>query len=272
MIRKLIYPAAVVLGLALVPANAVAQVAKDVRLHVNPRWKECSFQLDPSLTQAAWHRFTDELGLVTYFRPLRDAKPMGAGKFEVSALQWQTGIDDRSSAWNDTFVHPDSTHWLIEGSRLELPGLTVRVGVTSKVDVGAYVTKNPKANYGVYGGQLQYNLVNDATRNWAASTRVSFVSLYGPEDLDFTAFGLDGVVSREYRVRADWLSVSPYVGVSSHLSRSHEKSAVVSLANEQVLGAQAMLGISAQVSHINLAMEYSTARVQSRSIKVGVSF
>src|SRR5688572_25238095 len=78
-----------------------------VVLHVDSRWEECSFQLDPSLTQAAWHQFAGEAGLVAYFRPLVDARPMGRGAVEVSVLQWQTGIDDADAAWNDTFVHPD---------------------------------------------------------------------------------------------------------------------------------------------------------------------
>ncbi|MGC4021421.1 MAG: hypothetical protein QM734_05495 [Cyclobacteriaceae bacterium] len=97
--------------------------AQEVKLHVNPRWKECSFQLDPSLTQSAWHDFTKEAGLVAYFRPLTDAKPMGKWKFEFSLLRWSTKINDKKSAWNDTFVHPDSTHWLKEGPRLAIPGL-----------------------------------------------------------------------------------------------------------------------------------------------------
>src|SRR5436190_10891204 len=82
-------------------------------LHVNPKWRECSFQLDPSLTQDEWHRFTKEAGLVIYYRPLADAKPMGAGRFEFSILQWNTKIDENAGAWNNTFVHPHSEHWLI---------------------------------------------------------------------------------------------------------------------------------------------------------------
>ena len=46
---------------------------------------------------------------------------MGRGKFEVSVLQWQTDIDDHDAAWNDTFVHPDSVHWLFEGSGPQVP-------------------------------------------------------------------------------------------------------------------------------------------------------
>src|SRR5687768_9151675 len=82
-------------GLALVGLSYRSQAQhhggdKDVELHVNPRWKECSFQLDPSLTQKAWREFTSEAGLVVYFSPLTDAKPMGAKNFEVSLLQWKT--------------------------------------------------------------------------------------------------------------------------------------------------------------------------------------
>src|SRR4051812_11670882 len=87
--------------------------AQDVHLHVSSKWDECSFQLDPSLTQTEFHQFAAEAGNVIYFRPLTDAKPMGVGKFELSVLQWNTKIDETGGAWNNTFVHPDSTHWLI---------------------------------------------------------------------------------------------------------------------------------------------------------------
>src|SRR4026207_104649 len=58
------------------------QLSNGVRphLHVNSRWDECSIQLDASLTQKAWRQFVQEAGLVAYFRPLIDAKPMGEAK------------------------------------------------------------------------------------------------------------------------------------------------------------------------------------------------
>ncbi|HEX6049626.1 MAG TPA: hypothetical protein VFZ21_10160, partial [Gemmatimonadaceae bacterium] len=133
-------------------------------LHVNPRWKECSFQLHSSLTQSAWRQFTREAALVAYFRPLVDAQPMGKGRFELSVLQWETGIDDHDAAWNDTFVHPDSAHWLFEGDGLKFPGLMVRAGVSDNTDVGVYFTKNPGANYGFYAAQVQHALVQSPTR------------------------------------------------------------------------------------------------------------
>lgn len=113
MNRTLLRAAAAALLLATTPAVGMAQhhKAKDIKLHVNTKWSECAFQLDSSLTPAAWRRFTEEAGLVAYLRPLTDARPMGAGRVEVSLLQWATAIDDAAPAWNDTFVHPYDTHW-----------------------------------------------------------------------------------------------------------------------------------------------------------------
>jgi len=271
---------AIAMGIAVFPSTGTAQHRhpgtgsgghnRGVTLHVNPRWRECSFQLDPALTQGAWRQFAREAGLVAYFRPLQDAKPMGAGTWEVSALQWATAIDDSDAAWNDTFVHPDSAHYLIEGSSLSFPGLMVRRGVTEKMDVGAYFTRSPGANYGFYGGQLQYNLHNDTQRDWAAAARVSFVSMYGPDDLDLRIYGVDLVASKELSTR--WLSVSPYAGVSSFLSSAHEKTTAVSLSDEHVLGAQAMVGAVVQVSVARIGVEYNTAAVGTRSLKLGVRF
>lgn len=271
MKRATINILALTLGLALSQSTVFAQSAKDVKLHINPRWKQCSFQLDRSLTQSAWHQFTQEAGLVVYFRPLADAAPMGRGHVEVSLLQWQTKIDDTDAAWNDTFVHPDSTHWLFEGDGLKFPGLMFRAGVTDKTDAGVYLTKSPGANYGFYGGQVQHNFFHDAEKDWAASARLSFVSMYGPKDLDFTVYGVDVLASKTYAVFSKWASVSPYAGASTYLSRSHEKTAVVDLRDENVLGVQGTVGAVAHISMARLAVEYSVARVPTFSIKVGVS-
>lgn len=256
--------------LTLSQPAAVAQ-HPDVTLHVNPRWKSCAFQLDPSLTQEAWRQFTRELGVVSYFRPLTDARPMGAMRFELAIVQWQTGIDETTDAWNDTFVHPDATHWLTDGQPLAIPGLMVRGGITDRIDVGAYVTKNVESNYGLWGAQLQYNVLNDPRRQLAASARLSLVSLFGPEDVDLTVYGMDVLVSKTFDV-VKWVSFSPYVGASTVLARSHERSAAVNLGDETTLGVMGTIGAVTQVSVGRLAVEYTVAEVNSLSFKVGVGF
>jgi hypothetical protein len=67
-----------------------------------------------------------------------------------------------------------------------------------------------------------------------------------------------------------WAELSPYAEVSSYLSTSHEKTTAVNLDDERVLGAQAMVGASMQLSLARLGVEYSVARVRSLSLKVGV--
>jgi hypothetical protein len=257
------------IALSFVPALALAQ-HQHPQLHVNPRWEECSFQISSSLTQKAWRQFAGEAGVVTYFRPLAGALPMGRGKYEVSAMQWQSGIDDSDAAWNDTFVHPDSAHWLFEGEGLQFPGLAVRAGLTGQTDVGLYVTKNPRANYGFVGAQVQRALTGGAGvgKDWAVSGRASFVTLYGPEDIDFTVYGADLFASREFAV-VKRVTISPYAGVSASLSRAHEKTSVVTLSDENVLGAHATLGVVGRVSVLRVAAEYSVARVNSMSLKIG---
>jgi len=263
MQHKRLTTAAILMTLALSQTPAAAQ-----KLHVNPRWEECSFQIDPSLTQAAWQRFTREAGLVVLFRPLDDARPIGKGKFEVSALQWQSNIDASTSAWNDTFVHPDSTHWLTEGNGLKIPGLTLRAGVDAKTDVALYATKNPNANYGFYGGQVRRTLVGDGTSVWNASAGVSFVKMYGPDDLDFSVYGTDVVVSRMIPL-SHWASVSPYGSVSWYLARAHEKTTAVNLSDENVFGAQAAVGAELRLFKLRLGAEYNAARVHGLSLKIG---
>jgi len=245
---------------------------KNITLHVNPTWKECSIQLDPSLTQDAWHQFTQEAGLVAYFRPLRDATSMGVGRYEFSILQWTTKLDDTQNAWNDTFVHPDSTHWLTEGAGLGFPGLTFRTGITEKLDAGVYWTKNFEANYGFWGGQVQYAFIQGEANDLAASGRMSFVSLYGPDDLGLNVVGLELLASKRFDVYSDWVSISPYAGVSTYLSNSHETTTAVDLQDEHVVGIQGMAGAVAHISMARVAAEYNVARVHSFSLKVGIEF
>lgn len=246
--------------------------AQNVHLHVNPKWEECSFQIDPSLTQGEWHQFTKEAGMVTYFRSLTDAKPMGLRRFELSVLQWNTRIDETDKAWNNTFVHPDSTHYLIGGDVLPFPGLSLRAGITRKIDAGVYWTARPGANYSIIGGQVQYNLINDTIKNWAASTRLSFNSLYGPDDLNLSVFGLDLLASKKFTVFNDRTTISPYVGLSTWLSRGHEKTDAVTLKDENILGLQSMVGATAQIYFARLGVEYNFANVNSFSYRMGVNF
>ncbi|MDH3207952.1 MAG: hypothetical protein OEO79_15205 [Gemmatimonadota bacterium] len=244
---------------------------RNVTLHLSDRWDECAFQLDPALTQDAWRQFTEEAGLVAYFRPLADARPLGRGRVELSLMQWATAIDDTDAAWNDTFVHPTADHWLFDGSRLPIPALSVRVGVGDRTDVGAVFTKNPNANYGFFGGLVQQNFIDEETHGWSGAGRLNFVSLFGPEDLSFTVLGFDVVASKSFPVTS-WLTLAPYIGGASYLAYAREHTLAVNLDDEIVPASQGMIGAVAELSRARLAVEWSNARVHTLSLRAGVGF
>lgn len=241
-------------------------------LHVSTRWRECSFQLNEDLTQTEWNEFAKEAGRVIYFRPMTDAKPLGKRNFEISILQSSSAIDEHKGAWNDTFVHPDSVHWLVGGPRLAIPGFTARMGVTEKLDVAVYITKSPGANYGFAGLQAQYLLTGNENSKFTTAVRGSAVRMYGPEDLNLTVYGADILASREFTVHDKWLRVSPYVVFSTLLTSVHEKSAVVDLADETVAGIQGSVGVLAKVSFARLAVEYNQGNINTISMKLGATF
>jgi hypothetical protein len=249
--------AAAASGIVLSSAGLTAQV-----LHTNDRWEECAFVIAPVLTQQAWRQFASEIGLVMYFRPLASAKPLGAKHVEIAIVQWSTRIDDATSAWNDTFSHPDSTHWLFDGDALPLPALMLRVGITDRIDVGTFFTQNVKANYGVVGGQVQYSLLNGASGRFDAAGRVSGGVLFGPDDLNATVLGADLVVSR------DVAFLSPYAGVSGYLSRAQETTSKVNLEDESSIGARGTLGVVLSIRKLKVGAEYNVTKVTGYSFKV----
>ena len=255
--HKSVAQSAAALLLLLLALPLSAQV-----LHTNQRWDQCAFVIDPGLTQASWHQFVREAGLATYFRPIASAEPLGRGSFEIALVDWGTRIDPADDAWNDTFSHPDSTHWLFEGDALLIPGMMVRAGVTDRIDVGGYVTRALGSNYGFFGGQVQYNVLHDVERSFAASARLGFVRMYGPEDLSVSTYGLDFVVSKEIS------RFSPYATVSGYLSKGRETTSKVSLDDESVLGLQGTAGVAVRLWALRLGVELNVARVPGYAFKL----
>jgi hypothetical protein len=96
--------------------------------------------------------------------------------------------------------------------------------------------------------------------------------LYGPEDLTLQVYGMDVLASKEFVIYKDWITLSPYVGVSAYVSSSHEKTAVVELEDEILGGGQAMVGTVLKLSVARLGVEYNFAKVNTFSLKIGIGF
>lgn len=255
---RMLVPAALFAASGAIAAPLSAQV-----LHTNDRWKECAIVLDPSLTQAAWRRFVSEVGLVAYYRPQVGARPVGRGRMEFNVTQASTRIDPKSSAWNDTFSHPEADHYLIEGDALPIPSIGMRVGVSDRVDLGGYITKNLQSNYGLAGAQVQYAFRRDDARGVAAATRLTAGYLFGPQDAQVAVLGLDLVVSKRFS------HLEPYAIATSYSSAGRETTSKVDLEDVAVSGTQGTLGLAVHLGPMRVAGEANFARVNGYALKVG---
>lgn len=261
--------------------NSVSH-AHNVDLHVSNKWKNCSMQIDPSLTQGAWQQFTREAGLIAYFRPLTSAKPLGARKFEIILTMSWAPIDDTDPAWNDTFVHIHSTHWQIgeqakkdgevtsghADSRhvLPMPVPLVRIGLTDRIDIGGTFLMAPGANYGFAGAQLQYNILNDMENNLAVAARIGGMGIVGVKDFNLTAYSFDLIASK------DFSRFSAYGGLGTYLMSGHEKTPVVDLDDENLLGLTGMVGVTTTLfSHLRIGAEMSISALMMPAIVIGYS-
>ncbi len=239
-------------------------------------------QIDSSLTQEAWRQFTEEGGIIASLNPMSSAKPFGKGSFDIALTPALYPIDDTEAAWNDTFVHPHSTHWLYGATSEEsgevlaghadsmhslgIPLPRIRVGVTERVDVGLYYIPAPGANYAFLGGHVRSNVLSDAKRGLNAAVRVRAAQLRKVEDFGVSTYALDLLASKDISV------FSAYVGVSGYIARSHETTPVVDLDDETVLGVEGHVGGSALLfSHLRLGAEMTVGRLTYPAVTLAFS-
>jgi hypothetical protein len=233
-------------------------------LHVNHDIKSCSIELDPSLTQSQFHKFTREAAQVFTFKLMSPAEPLGAKKFQVGLDYSITSINDADPAWNNTFSHPHDTHYL--GDQLAFPKLFARVGVTDRVDVGFYYTKNPDANYGFMGGEIKYALFAKSKKPVAMAIRTSYATLLGVEDLNYHLWGVDLSASKKIG------RLTPYLGIGANLARAIETTSKVNLHNETVLTPRGIMGAQLSLSFFSLTAEMDVAAVSTFSLRTGFRF
>ena len=233
-------------------------------LHVDPSLKECSVRFAPTLTQGAFRRFTREFGSVSAFRQTASPGTLGKGRVLVAVELHSFTVDDRSDAWNDTFAHPDDHHPL--GSRQEFPKLKLRVGVTDALDVGAFYTRNPNANYGWAGLDGKYAVVRESEeRPVGLAVRAAYTRTLHVSDMDMHAVTADVSVSRRlpYGIR-------PYAGVGADGVFARETSDAVELRSETAVVPHAFGGVEVTVGgRLSLGAELTAGARPSMQLQVG---
>jgi len=246
------------------PNGSDGEPAEDIHVVVG-KYENCFFDLHSELTQSEFHQFAKEAGHITRFRPLTNAETLGKWKFNISLSMSQAPVDDSKGAWNNTMSHPDAEHYL--GHEVAFPRLVVRMGVTDNVDIGAWGTIDPNANYGFVGIDAKIAILRQsADMPVSLAIRPNVSALIGPKEVWVANGGVDVSVSRNYK------GLSPYLGVGVMSSIAVEKSDDVDLNNGTSTDPVAFAGLAYKWKKLNLAAEAEAGPLTTYAVSVGGGF
>lgn len=234
-------------------------------LHVDDAHDSCFFDLHPELTQAEFKEFSKELGSILRFRQMSDTTTLGKGKLDVSLQYSSTSIDDAKGAWNNTMSHPAADHWL--GQSIPIPRLVARLGVSDRVDLGAWGSVNPQSNYGAVGVDAKIALLRQGPR-WPVSVaiRPSVSSLVGPSEVWAASTSIDVSVSRAFG------PLSPYVGFASTGTLAVERSKDVALDRAYGDDSLAYAGLAYRWRSLMVSAEVEKGALASWGLRIGRRF
>jgi hypothetical protein len=258
-------PAALALALALLPP-ATALAAFDPPLHVDSTVDDCEVRFSPRLTQGAYRRFVREFGSVSAFKPGASPDPLGRWNVSLDVEAIFFSVEDHSAAWNDTFTHPDAEHEL--GSDKMFPKLRLRVGVTDRLDLGAFYTENWNANYGWVGLEAKYAVLDQRDgRPFSLAVRGAYTKTIRVADMDMHAVSADVSIGRTF-----WNVLTPYVGLGSDAVLARETSDAVALETESLVVPRLTTGFDVRWWRLAVGAEAHVSALTSYQAHVSAVF
>ena len=253
----------------LAPAAALAhgpnEHAADPNLHVGTEYDDCYVKFAPELTQSAFRRFAREFGSAAAYKQMSSPTTLGRRGVELGLSWISFTVEQYSDAWNDTFAHPDAYHEL--GAEKSFPKARLSVGVTDRIDVGAFWTRNPNANYGWLGVDMKYGLLkqNEATPINLALRGAYTKTLY-VEDMDMHVLTADVAAGRT------WSVFTPYLGVGGDLVYARERSDAVDLNDETQVVPRAFGGVGLRLGHLGVGAEAEVGALNRLEFQVSAVF
>jgi len=233
----------------------------DIYWHIDPNVKTCSMVINSSLTQAQWHKFTEQGGALMSFKSLASAKTLGKMNFNIAINNSYTPVNQHDPAWINTFTHPDAECPL--GDVISIPTIRASMGVSANMDIGGYWTTAPGANYGLVGGDIKYAFLQESEKYPAAAVRASVSMLTGVPDFNVNIYSVDLMASKQIAI------LTPYIGFKQSLVVGTETTTKVELAKESLLITQGYAGVAYSIWALNLAAEYNVSTVNTFAIVIG---
>ena len=231
-------------------------------LHVDPTLKDCSVEFASTLTQSAFHRFAREFGSISAYKQLAPATTLRKGSVSLGIEMMSFSVDEWSDAWNDTFAHPNDHHPL--GSNHKFPKIKARVGVADNLDIGAFYSRNPEANYGWLGVDGKYRVLTESeTTPVSVALRAAYTKTLYVSDMDMHAATADVSIGRTL------FGVRPYLGIGADAVLARETSPRVNLQNESMVVPHVFAGFDLTLlRRLSIAAEFTQGALPSAQVQM----
>ncbi len=196
-------------------------------------------------TQAQFDALMNEFGVLTEYRAVAAAAPLGILGFDLSV---------------------EGTSGTYEGNAVVLPKIKVQKGLIAGLDVAGYYTTAPIPGTSVsatgYGAALTYAILEGGMAEPAWNVRGSYTSLDVPGVVSTSTVGIDTSVSKGIG------PITPYAGIGLVQLNGTDPNGVWT--NYSATKSRYYYGVSFDLALLNLTLEGdNTGGTNSYSLKAG---
>ena len=140
--------------------------------------------------------------------------------------------------------------------------------MTDDLDVGAYFTRSPEANYGWLGIEAKYGILKQREgAPVALSVRGAYTKTLYVADMDMHAVTADVSVGRTF-----WHVLTPYLALGGDAVLARETSDAVALKTEALLVPHATAGLEARFWHVAVGAEVQASALVTFQAQVSAVF
>jgi hypothetical protein len=212
-----------------------------------------------TLSQQEFRALSEDLGAALSYKALAPAAPLGITGFDIGVAATATRIRNRDlfnrATGGDDFP-----------STVVVPSLRVSKGLPFDLDASLMYSAVPKTGMSLWGGALSWAFVPGNVALPALGVRVTHTRLFGVDQLDFNATGLEGLVSKGFG------PLTPYGGVGQVWSASTPHSST-GLRRESFSQTKVFAGLGFNIALLNFGVEWDrTGGMNSYGARLGLKF
>jgi hypothetical protein len=210
------------------------------------------------LSQRDFRLLSEDLGAALSYKPLIPAEPLGVTGFDI-------GLGLTSSRLENTAIFDRATSTGNFPSTLWIPTLRAHKGLPFGVDIGAMYANVPSTNFGLWGAEVRWALLQGSFATPALALRGAFTRLSGVEQLNLRTSSLDLSISKGF------LNITPYAGIGRVWTNARPDG-VPTLAKESFSDSRVFAGVNVNLL-INFVLELDrTGDVTTYGLKAGIRF